>query len=41
MIVLAFLLEMLSRRWASFFRAGISPIVSVLNDVGINANFLG
>lgn len=62
--VLAFLLEMLSRRWASFFRAtfflpygvpgviasilwgflyvpGISPIVALLNDMGINVNFLG
>jgi multiple sugar transport system permease protein len=61
---LAFLLEMLSRRWSSFFRAtfflpygvpgviasilwgflyvpGISPIVSLLKDVGINADFLG
>lgn len=62
--VLAFLLDLLSRRWASFFRAtfflpygvpgviasilwgflyvpGISPIVSLLNDMGINVNFLG
>ena len=62
--VLAFLLEMLSRRWSSFFRAtfflpygvpgviasilwgflyvpGISPIVALLNDMGINVNFLG
>lgn len=62
--VLAFLLEMVSRRWASFFRAtfflpygvpgviasilwgflyvpGISPIVALLNHMGISVNFLG
>jgi multiple sugar transport system permease protein len=61
---LAFLLEMLSRHWSSFFRAtfflpygvpgviasilwgflyvpGISPIVSLLNHVGISVDFLG
>jgi multiple sugar transport system permease protein len=62
--VLAFLLEMVSRRWSSFFRAtfflpygvpgviasllwgflyvpGVSPIVSLFKDIGINVNFLG
>jgi multiple sugar transport system permease protein len=62
--VLAFLLESVSTRWSSFFRAtyflpygvpgviasllwgylyvpGVSPIVSLLKDVGINVNFLG
>jgi multiple sugar transport system permease protein len=61
---LALLLEMLSARWAGFFRAvyflpygvpgviasllwgflyvpGVSPIVSLLHDMGINVNFLG
>lgn len=62
--VLAFLLEVVSRRWAAFFRAsfflpygvpgviasllwgylyvpGVSPVVSLLKDVGISVNFLG
>jgi multiple sugar transport system permease protein len=62
--VLAFLLEMVSKRWSSFFRAafflpygvpgviasllwgflyvpGVSPIVSLFKDIGINVNFLG
>jgi multiple sugar transport system permease protein len=62
--ILAFLLETVSSRWSSFFRAtyflpygvpgviasllwgylyvpGVSPIVSLLKDVGINVNFLG
>ncbi len=61
---LALLLEMLSARWAGFFRAvyflpygvpgviasllwgflyvpGVSPIVSLIHDMGINVNFLG
>jgi multiple sugar transport system permease protein len=62
--MLALLLEMVSRRWNSLFRAtfflpygvpgviasllwgflyvpGVSPIVSVLGDIGLHVNFLG
>jgi multiple sugar transport system permease protein len=62
--LLAFLLDLVSRRWSAFFRAafflpygvpgviasllwgflyvpGVSPIVSLFKDIGINVNFLG